>query len=48
MALEFALTALKRASNDAVVLSPMCGSGTVLKHARERVMSATGPDTLHG
>lgn len=45
---EFALTALKRVSNDAVVLSPMCGSGTALKHERECEMSATGPDTLHG
>jgi SAM-dependent methyltransferase len=44
MAPELALTALKRAPNDAVVLDPMCGSGTVLKHARERGMSAIGFD----
>lgn len=44
MAPELALAALKRAPNDGVVLDPMCGSGTVLKHAREHGMSAIGFD----
>jgi SAM-dependent methyltransferase len=44
MAPELALEALERAPDDAVVLDPMCGSGTVLQHARERGMSAFGYD----
>ena len=44
MAPELALAALERAPQDARVLDPMCGSGTVLKHARERGMSAIGLD----
>lgn len=44
MAPELALAALERAPQDACVLDPMCGSGTVLKHARERGMSAIGLD----
>lgn len=44
MAPELALAALKKAPKHAVVLDPMCGSGTVLRHARERGMSAFGYD----
>jgi DNA modification methylase len=44
MAPELALAALESAPNDAVVLDPMCGSGTVLQHAREQGMSAFGFD----
>lgn len=44
MAPELALAALQNAPRDAVVLDPMCGSGTVLRHARERGMSALGYD----
>lgn len=44
MAPELALAALKRAPHDAVILDPMCGSGTVLQHAREHDMSAYGYD----
>lgn len=44
MAPELALAALESAPDDAVVLDPMCGSGTVLQHAREQGMSAFGYD----
>lgn len=44
MAPELALAALKRAPENAVVLDPMCGSGTVLQQAREQGMSAFGYD----
>lgn len=44
MAPELALAALESAPDDAVVLDPMCGSGTVLQHAREQGMSAFGFD----
>jgi DNA modification methylase len=44
MAPELALEALDSARPDAVVLDPMCGSGTVLKHAVERGHDAFGFD----
>jgi hypothetical protein len=44
MAPELALTALENAPDDAVVLDPMCGSGTVLQHSREQGMFAYGYD----
>jgi len=44
MAPELALAALERAPDDAVVLDPMCGSGTVLQHARDHGKSAFGYD----
>jgi DNA modification methylase len=44
MAPELALAALDRAPDDAVVLDPMCGSGTVLQHARDQGKSAFGYD----
>lgn len=44
MAPELALAALERAPDDAVVLDPMCGSGTVLQHARDHGKSAFGFD----
>jgi SAM-dependent methyltransferase len=44
MAPELALEALERAPANAVVLDPMCGSGTVLQHAREHGMRGFGYD----
>ena len=44
MAPELALEALQRAPNNAVVLDPMCGSGTVLEHAWENGKTAYGFD----
>jgi hypothetical protein len=44
MAPELALEALERSPLDAVVLDPMCGSGTVLEQARARGMAAFGYD----
>ena len=44
MAPELALAALRRAPSDAVVLDPMCGSGTVLQQARKQGMLAFGFD----
>jgi len=44
MAPELALEALHRAPSDAVVLDPMCGSGTVLQHARTHGQRAYGYD----
>lgn len=44
MAPELALEALDGAKRDAVVLDPMCGSGTVLKHAIAGGRTAVGFD----
>lgn len=44
MAPELALEALDRAPRGATVLDPMCGSGTVLKHAVEEGHNALGFD----
>jgi hypothetical protein len=44
MAPELALAALDRVASDAIVLDPMCGSGTVLRHAREQGKTAFGYD----
>jgi DNA modification methylase len=44
MAPELALAALHRAPEDAIVLDPMCGSGTVLQHARDHGKPAFGYD----
>lgn len=44
MAPELALAALRRAPSDAIVLDPMCGSGTVLQQARKQGMLAFGFD----
>lgn len=44
MAPELALEALHRAPRGAVVLDPMCGSGTVLKHAVEKGHHGIGFD----
>jgi SAM-dependent methyltransferase len=44
MAPELALEALGRAPRNAIVLDPMCGSGTVLQHARENGNTAFGFD----
>jgi len=45
MAPELALEALGQAAQGSTVLDPMCGSGTVLKHAIEEGHSAIGFDT---
>lgn len=44
MAPELAFAALENAPANAVVLDPMCGSGTVLQHARDQGMVAFGYD----
>jgi len=44
MAPELAFAALRRAPSDAIVLDPMCGSGTVLQEARKQGMLAFGFD----